>query len=153
MAWPEIPSTESTSTRGELVPPAGQRGEVLGERLLQGRFAGRRRRFVNPHVEREDVAHHVEQFVDAMVVDAVLDGRKEAVLAAEAQDVPGIDHRPALDRRVQQVLDRRQLRGRLGQLAALDGQVRRRPAGNASRRSCGPRPPARRPTCRAAASV
>ena len=51
------------------------------------------------------------------------DGGKEAVLAAEAEDVPGIDHRPALDRPVQQVLDRRQLRGRLGQLAALDRQV------------------------------
>ena len=91
---------------GELVPPLGQRGEVPRERLLQGGLAGRRRRLVDLHVEHEDVAEHVQQVVDAVVVDAVLDGGKEAVLAAEAQDVPGIHHRPALDRPVQAGLRR-----------------------------------------------
>ena len=108
---------------GILVPPTRHRGEVFRERLFQGRFAGGGSRLVDPHVEREDVADHAQQLIDAMVVNAVLDGRKEAVLAVEAQNVPGIDHGPALDRAAQQGFDPRQLRGRFGQLAAIDGPV------------------------------
>ena len=55
--------------------------------------------FLDLHADRENAAHHADQLVDAMVVDAVLRRGKEAVLPAEAEDVPGIDQGPALDRR------------------------------------------------------
>ena len=92
--------------------------------MLQIHLAGSGRRFVNPHIQGKNITDHVEQFVDAVIVDAVLDGREKAVLAAKSQDVPGIDHGPALDRPVQQILDGRQFRGRLCQFPTLDRQVR-----------------------------
>ena len=68
------------------------------------------------HAHGEDAAHDADQLVDAVVVDAVFRRGKEAVLSAEAQDVPGIDQRPALDAAVQDGDRFLQQPGRLFQL-------------------------------------
>ena len=76
-------------------------------------------------VEPENLVHQLDQLVDPVVVDAILDGGKLAELPAETENVPGIDHRPALNRAVQKVLDLRRQHRRLIRLTALDRQVGR----------------------------
>ncbi len=73
----------------------------------QGVLTQGRRLADQPRIVVEDPLHQPRELVDAVVAHAVLHGRKQAELAAEAQDVPGIDQRAALDRPVQQVLDLR----------------------------------------------
>ena len=48
---------------------------------------------------------------------------KQAEVAAEAEDVPGIDERPALDAAVQQVFDLRQVAGDRLELIGVDRLV------------------------------
>ena len=86
----------------------------------QGDVSRRRRLLFDLHVGGEDLADQADQLVDAVVVDAVFRGGKQAVLAAETQNVPGIDQGPALDGAAQQVLDFLQQGGRRQQLPRLD---------------------------------
>ena len=88
--------------RGELVPPLGQDIQPLRNLVLQGRDADGGGLFLDLHADGENTAHHADQLVDAMIVNAVLRRGEKAVLPAEAEDVPGIDQGPAFDRAVQQ---------------------------------------------------
>ena len=110
---------------GEAIPPLGQGMEPGRKPFPQGEVAPGRGLLFQPRVEPEDLVHQLDQLVDPVVVDAILDGGKLAELPAEAENVPGIDHRPALDRAVQEILDLRRQRRRLIRLAALDRQVGR----------------------------
>ena len=134
-------------------------------------LAGGGRLLLDLHVDVEDLRDQGDQLVDAVVVDAVLRRREEAVLAAETQDVPGIDQRPALDGPVQQVFDLAQQRGGLLQrghgpgsrrspaartAVAHAGRVdpalgRRQPAADIAFHACGR--DRHQPACRAAASA
>ena len=58
-----------------------------------------------PGAEVEDLLDQLDQIVDAEIVDRVLDRRKQAEIAAEADDVPRIDQRAAFDAALQQVFD------------------------------------------------
>ena len=69
----------------------------------------------------EQVADEAQQLVDARVVDAVLASLEQWEQPLEAEHVPRIDERPAVDAAVQQRLDLGQQGGRVGQ-AVLMGQ-------------------------------
>ena len=58
-----------------------------------------------------------------MIADAVFQGRKQAVMGIKAQDVPGIDHRAAVDRPLEQIDDLRQQVRRIVELPAVAGEL------------------------------
>ncbi len=80
----------------------------------------------HPGVRVEKPVNQFQQLVDSGIGDAVFDRRKQAELAAEAEDIPRIDDRPAFDPPVQKILDLGQQLDAVGQAALIGGAVRGR---------------------------
>ena len=90
---------------GETVPPQGQLVHAQRDLALDGRIAGGGGLAQQPGLQAEQVVDRLQQLVDAVVGHAVFDAGKAGVLPAEPQDIPGVDHRAAFDRAMQQRLD------------------------------------------------
>ena len=67
--------------------------------------------------------HQLDQVVDAEIVDRVFQRGKQAEIAAEADDVPGVDQRAALDAALEQVFDFGKLAGDDVELMGVDRLV------------------------------
>ena len=91
---------------GELVPPLRQPRQNRGEPLLERAVVDGRRFAPRAGGQVEDLLDQLDQLVDAPVVNRVFQRRKQAEVGREADDVPGVDQRAALDRPVQQLFDR-----------------------------------------------
>jgi hypothetical protein len=79
-----------------------------------------------PGRRAEDLLHQFQQLIDARIGDAIFDGREQAELPAEAEDIPGIDDRAAFDAAVQQVVDLLDASESLDEPPSLRGSMRRR---------------------------
>ena len=115
--------TPPTLAGGVFVPPGGEPlqgraelGFALGvvERGGFGPGAG---------TEVEDLFDQIDEVIDAEIVDRVFDRGEQAEVAAEADDVPGIDERAALDAALEQVFDFGQVAGDGLELVGVDRLV------------------------------
>ena len=111
--------------RGVFVPPGGESAE-RGARIRLRAWRRRARPLrSSARAQVEDLLDELDQVVDAEIVDRVFDRREQAEVAAEADDVPGVDQRAAFDAALQQLFDFGQSAGdayRAGGRRSLDGR-------------------------------
>ena len=86
------------------IPPGGQLAKRRRNSFFQLVIVARGRRVPQPGVKCENLLDQIQQFIDARIGNAVLHRREQAELAAEAEDVPRIEHRAAFDGSAQQIL-------------------------------------------------
>ena len=111
---------------GELVPPLGQLEKLSRQPREHLRFLARGRLVPKPGLGPENLLHQLDQFVHALIGDAVFNRRKQAELTAEPENVPRIDNRPAFDPAVQQIVDLGEAGESLDEPAAFGRAVRGR---------------------------
>ena len=117
----------------------GQLGHAGRERRLQRPIVARGRLAPQPGVQPQNLLDQLDQLIQAVIGHAVFRRGKQAELSLKSQSVPRIDHCPALDRTVQEILDLDEHVAARVEFAALDRQMAgRQPAldlaGHAGRR-------------------
>ena len=119
------PLDAADAGRGVFVPPGGEPLERGGKHGFVRRVVDGGRLGPGTGAQVENLLDQLDQVVDAKIVDRVFQRGKQAEVAAEADDVPRVDERAALDAALEQVFDFGKVPGNGFELMGIDRLVAR----------------------------